>query len=148
MIRKPLLLLSLLLPASVSAETPFHWLAGSWCSQNDGAIIEEHWLMPSANRLLAINRTLVDGNTRAFEFLQISLDGDKAVYLAQPGGRPATAFEQADRGERWVRFENLQHDFPQFIEYRRQGDVLSATIGGQMGEEQQAFSSTFEPCSG
>ncbi len=137
---------TLILFASSAAATPLDWLSGSWCAETNGSKIEEHWLSPSANRLLAVNRTVVDGSTKAFEFLHIDLSPAKPVYLAQPGGRTATEFVQAKAGPQWVRFENLLHDFPQFIEYRREGDTLVATIGGPAPEGSQQFATQFEVC--
>ena len=49
--------------------------------------------------------------------------------MAARGGRP-TIFSQAARGDGWIRFENPAHDFPNRIEYRRQGDRLRAYIAG------------------
>lgn len=109
-------------------------------------MVEEHWLTPSSNRMLAVNRTLVDGQTRAFEYLQIDMSSEQAVYLAQPGGRPAVSFVQSDAGEQRVRFENPDHDFPQFIEYRRAGDELTATIGTLDGEGAGGVDTVFELC--
>ncbi len=59
----------------------------------------------------------------------VDLDGTQS-YIAQPGGRPPTAFRRTAGGERWVRFENPEHDFPRRIEYRREGDALHAEIAG------------------
>ena len=51
-------------------------------------------------------------------------------YIAQPGGQPPTHFARTDGGENWVRFENPEHDFPQRIEYRRDGDRLYTEVAG------------------
>lgn len=64
------------------------------------------------------------------------LDGVQS-YIAQPGGKPPTAFKRTAGGETWARFENPDHDFPQRIEYRREGDRLHAEVAGRgkNGEE-------------
>lgn len=147
-----LLFRSLLLTAASSAATagelPFAWLSGSWCADSEGARTEEHWLSPAGNRLLAVNRTLADGEVTAFEFLQLDLEGEKPVYLAQPGGRAPTAFTQTGGGDQRARFENPEHDFPTFIEYRREGSELVATIGGPTPEGEQEYAIRFVQCDG
>ena len=52
------------------------------------------------------------------------------TYLAQPQGRPATAFKQTQAGEMSARFENPGHDFPKRVEYQRRGQSLHAEIAG------------------
>lgn len=42
----------------------------------------------------------------------------------------AVEFRQVQDDQRSVRFENLTHDFPQGIGYRRDGDALQAEISG------------------
>lgn len=126
------------------------WLTGHWCRNDDGARIEERWLPASANRMLGVSETLASGRSHAFEFLRIERDDDGAVdYLAQPGGRPPTTFRATIVQEHHARFENPDHDFPQVIEYRRDGKRLTATIAGP-GENGQHFEIpfAFERCDG
>ncbi len=107
------------------------WLAGHWKGQLGGAEIEELWLAPAGSQMIGINRTLVDGQAVAFENLRIEEDGEGVVYLASPGGRcPATEFRLESLESNRVVFSNPAHDFPQSIEYRREGDVLHAKISG------------------
>jgi hypothetical protein len=108
------------------------WLAGQWCGGEGGERVEEHWTSPAKNgELLGLSRTLKDGRMASFEFLRIGDVDGVPTYLAQPGGRPPTAFKRSDGGERWVRFENPAHDFPTRIEYRREGEALQAVVGGK-----------------
>ncbi len=122
------------------------WLVGHWCSDSG---IEELWLTSPGDLMLGVNRTVVGGRTRAFEFLRIAADGNGVRYLAQPGGREATAFRLTDTGERWARFDNPAHDFPQRIEYRRDGERLVAEISGPgEGGRVKSIPFEFEPCRG
>jgi hypothetical protein len=126
------LMLSLLGGESHAAQAaPLDWLAGQWCSGEGGERVEEHWLAPAKGELLGVSRTLKDGRMASFEFLRISEVAGVPTYLAQPGGRPPTAFKRSAGGERWVRFENAAHDFPTRIEYRRDGETLRAQVGGR-----------------
>ncbi len=70
------------------------------------------------------------GRTTGFEYFRIAdVDGVQS-FIAQPGGRPPTAFKRTGGGENWIRFENPDHDFPQRIEYRREGNGLHAEVAG------------------
>ncbi|HEX2139311.1 MAG TPA: DUF6265 family protein [Woeseiaceae bacterium] len=106
------------------------WISGHWCAGLGQDTVEEFWLPPHGGVTIGVSRTLRDGRTAAFEYLRIvDLEGTPS-YIAQSGGRPPTAFKRTAGGERWIRFENPEHDFPQRIEYRRDGDTLQAEIAG------------------
>ncbi len=125
----------------------FGWLSGHWCSDSQGARTEELWLPMAGGVMLALNRTVASGRTTGFEYLRIFSDAQGTRYVAQPGGRPPTSFTLVTRGQGWARFENLKHDFPQRIEYRRDGDALTAEISGP-GDDGATVSIPlhFRPC--
>ena len=117
-------------PASETADPGLSWMAGHWCSEADGERIDETWLPAADGRLYGVSRTVRAGKVTGFEFLRIEPVDGVATYLAQPGGGKATAFARSDGGANRVRFENPAHDFPQSIEYRRDGERLHAEIAG------------------
>ena len=82
--------------------------------------------------MVGMNRTATPTETQGFEFLRIVAEADGAVLLASPGGRtPPTEFRCiSNEGQRAV-FENPEHDFPQRIIYRREGNTLHGRIEGQ-----------------
>ena len=53
---------------------------------------------------------------------------------ASPGGGPVVAFPVKSSGPGEVVFENLKHDFPKRITYRRDGEALVAQIGDESGK--------------
>jgi hypothetical protein len=106
------------------------WIGGHWCVGLGEEIVEEVWLPPHGGVALGLGRTRTDDRTTAFEYLRIADHDGTLSYIAQPGGRPSTVFKRTAGGERWIRFENPDHDFPQRIEYRRDGDGLHAEIAG------------------
>lgn len=116
--------------AAQAQEPDLDWMSGHWRSAGEDPAIEEFWTDRAGGLMLGGNRTLSDGRAVAFEYLRIEPGPDEAGlrYCAQPGGGPATCFLLVDAGENHARFENPEHDFPQRIEYRREGDVLTATI--------------------
>lgn len=106
------------------------WMAGHWCTDSGGKSVEEVWLPPRGDVLVGLGRTYTADRTVGFEFLRIAGVEGVQSYIAQPGGQPPTHFARTDGGENWVRFENPEHDFPQRIEYRRDGDKLYAEVAG------------------
>jgi ketosteroid isomerase-like protein len=109
---------------------PLDWMAGHWCTDSGGKSVEELWLPPRGEVLVGLGRTYTTNRTVGFEFLRIADVDGVQNYSAQPGGRPPTHFARTDGGEDWVRFENPEHDFPQRLEYRRDGDKLLAEVAG------------------
>lgn len=124
-------LLALIACAGVAAPNqPLDWIAGHWCVDLGEDTVEELWLPPHGGVLVGLGRTLTSERTSGFEYLRIvDLNGMQS-YIAQPGGRPPTAFRRTAGGENWVRFENPDHDFPRRVEYRREGQALHAEIAG------------------
>jgi hypothetical protein len=54
------------------------------------------------------------------------------IYIASPRGVGTTEFSLITYAENCVVFDNLEHDFPQRIIYRRDGDRLTAQIEGEV----------------
>lgn len=110
------------------------WLAGHWCGSAGTRQFEEMWLPPAGGQLIGVGRTVVEGRVVSFEFMRIGAVDGTLTFLAQPNGRSPTPFRLEASGDHWVRFENLEHDFPQQIEYRRDGNALIAEIAGPGGD--------------
>lgn len=130
--------LCLAIPAARAGDTPsLAWISGHWCTESGATTVEELWLPPQGGVAIGLGRTYMQDRTTGFEYLRIVDVGGVPTYVAQPGGRPPTDFRMTASGEQWIRFENPSHDFPQRIEYRREGDALHAeTAGpGENGEE-------------
>ncbi|MBC8022559.1 MAG: hypothetical protein H7Y14_05540 [Burkholderiales bacterium] len=119
------------------------WMAGSWMERKGATDTEEHWLAPKGGLMIAVNRTVTEGKAPEFEWLRIEMKDGKPVYLASPGGRPATEFRAIEQSAAKVVFENAAHDFPQRVLYWREGDALMAriegTIRGQARSRQWRF---------
>lgn len=117
-------------PGAGQVQAGLAWLEGRWCGEDAGQRIDESWLPQAGGMLLGMSRTLRDGKVVSFEFMRIVVDGDAASFHVQPNGAPPTVFAMEARGEGWIRFANQAHDFPNRVEYRRNGDRLSAWIAG------------------
>lgn len=130
---KTILLILLALPLT-AAELP-SWMSGTWQSNRDGVRMEEHWTSADGGVMLGLHRDVTAKKT-SIEFLRIERRGDTLVYLAMPGGRPATEFPLKTATDGRIVFENLAHDFPQRIIYRREGSRLCARVeDAKQGEE-------------
>jgi len=128
-------LCAVLLPAGArqagSAFDRLVWMAGCWEGQMGSGKTQEQWMRPDGNSMLGMSRTVVNGKTPFFEFLQIKPDGEDIVYMARPQGNEPTAFKLVKLNEGMAVFENAQHDFPRRITYQRQIDgSLSARLEG------------------
>lgn len=118
------------------------WLAGTWTEATGSNSAEERWTPPSGGSMMAISRTLRNGQMSAFEFLCIVERGGGLVYQAMPNGRqPATEFVLTKIQENSLTFENPAHDFPKMIRYALTADgSLEATVGGSDGQKPLVFS--------
>jgi hypothetical protein len=85
-----------------------------------------------------MSRTVSGGRMLSFEFVRIMEIEGALTYVAQPDGDPPTNFPRTDGGDDWIRFENKEHDYPQRIEYRREGEGLRAEIGGPGAEGKES----------
>lgn len=123
------------------------WMAGHWCVDLGGDTVEELWLPPHGGVMVGLGRTRSPERTTGFEYFRIADQNGSQSYIVQPGGRPPTSFRRTAGGAHWIRFENPDHDFPQRIEYRREGDVLHAEVAGpgENGEE-TVISFDYNPC--
>lgn len=105
------------------------FLAGCWEVFGQG--VEEQWMKPAGGSLLGMSRTVKAGKTVFYEQILIRKTGEDIFYEVRLGGQPkVTAFKLVKIGEGEVVFENPEHDFPQRILYRRDGDKLHARIEG------------------
>lgn len=88
-------------------------------------------MQPAGNMMLAVSQTVVNRKTAGYEFIRIVQEetGD-IFFIAQPSGQAEARFKLVTASEREVRFENPEHDFPQRIIYRRDGDSLLGRIEG------------------
>ena len=114
-------------PASIAE---LAWMSGGWESVSpNGRWTEESWSAPRGGIMLGYSRSGAGETLREFELLRLQAGPDGVpAYLAQPGGRPPTAFRLTARSGTSATFDNPQHDFPQRIRYLRTGNVMVATI--------------------
>lgn len=106
------------------------WLAGCWQYVSGERTVEEQWMAPRGHTMISTGRTTQGETLAEYELVLIREDRGQLAYESHPSGQPSAVFLSRQVGENEVLFENLQHDFPQRIGYRRDGDSLHAWIEG------------------
>lgn len=106
------------------------WLSGHWQSVDGDKMTEELWMPARGRIMLGLNRNVSGTAHGRFEYLRIVQTKIDTYYWASPGGANETPFKMTKATEGHVVFENPEHDFPKRIEYRRDGDELTAQIFG------------------
>jgi hypothetical protein len=121
---------AVLLAASPAATVDdLAWLAGQWSREESERWTEESWTAPRGGVMLGHSRSGRGGSLRDFEFLRVQSGADGIpAYIAQPGGGAPVAFRLVRRDGTSATFENISHDYPQRIQYARDGETLTATI--------------------
>ena len=88
-------------------------------------------MTPGGNNILGMSHTVVDGKTREYEFIRIVQEENGDIFfVATPSGQKEARFKLMIVTDREARFENPDHDFPQRIIYRRDGNSLTGRIEG------------------
>jgi hypothetical protein len=127
------LLFAALLGASTLASAQIQrvaWLAGCWSLASAERSVDEQWMAPRAASMLGMSRTVRGDQLVAHEFVVVRERGELLDYEVNPSGQARTVFTSTQITDRSVVFENLQHDFPQRVAYRREGEQLLAWIEG------------------
>ncbi|MEO8201163.1 MAG: DUF6265 family protein [Gemmatimonadota bacterium] len=107
------------------------WLAGCWQGQRSNRLSTEMWMPPGGGVMLGASRTSVEGVVQEIEQMKLSVQGGHLVFSALLPGQPETPFTSIQVTDSSFIVENLGHDFPQRIVYRRIGaDSLLARIEG------------------
>ena len=113
------------------------WLSGCWT--NEAGTSVEVWSRDYSGFMFAHSVSERDDQVRFFEQLRIQPGKDGAIYVATPAGQETTAFMETTRTDTSITFENPDHDYPQRISYRLDGDTLTATISLFDGSEARDF---------
>lgn len=132
--RLALVLAAISLAGTVGASTATlpDWITGCWSGTVGGDRYDERWTRPAPDVLVGFSTNTRDRELRSFEFLRIVVQDGRIVYLAQPGGRAATAFPATSISDGKIVFENPSNDFPKRIGYekRADGSILAWIDGG------------------
>jgi len=120
--------------ASAQGVAELAWMSGDWAEEKDGRWTEERWSRPRGGVMLGTGRSGRDERLNDWEFLRIEADATGVPsYWGSPRGAPPVAFRLVSVSRTEAVFENLKHDYPARIVYRREGQALVATISAADG---------------
>jgi hypothetical protein len=115
------------------------WMAGAWIEEKAGVVTRETWLAPMDGVMAGANQTNRLGRAPQVEHMTIRAGPAGAAFTAYIGGQPPVAFQLRPGPDDRAVFENLAHDFPQRVIYRRCGADLCARIEGVVGGEARSM---------
>jgi len=108
------------------------WLAGSWVQRSENLTVREVWTVPQDGAMAGASQTNRAGKRPFVEFMTIAAEPAGATFTARIEGQPPTPFVLKPGAKDEATFENLAHDFPQRVIYRRCGEDLCARIEGMV----------------
>jgi len=133
-----LLLLPALACGGGSYSSELDWLAGCWVTPDHKA--QEVWVVDGERSLIGFAVSINDNKVGFYEVLSIKQDSkNKWVYNAHPSGQAGASFKAIQVSKDSVVFANPDHDYPQEIRYRREGDRLFASVSLLGGENPSSF---------
>ena len=111
------------------------WLVGTWESKDDlGNASYESWEKISDNELSGRSYVIMEADTFVIETIQLLQQKDSLFYTATVNGQNENQpirFSLVSLSENTMSFENVKHDFPQVVSYRKiNSDSLVAEISG------------------
>lgn len=119
-------------PQAAPTITDVSWIAGCWEFERGTRQVAEHWMAPAGGTMMGVSRTVSAGKTSEWEFLIIREGPHGLEYVAKPSRQAEATFTAAKASATEVVFENVAHDFPKRISYKRDGDTLTASTEGPM----------------
>lgn len=107
------------------------WMLGTWKGQLGNKTYVERWYRDYDGTIRGIGHYVANHDSTLAEVLVIQPIGDKLVYIAYPMGQTPTMFVFTEVSRGHFEVTNPEHDFPQSIGYKKQGDdSLVAIVGG------------------
>ncbi len=124
------------------------WMSGDWETAPGRMRIDEHWTNVVGGSLIGMSRTVAGDRTVFFEYLRIETRGAEIFYVAHPKAKmPGTDFKLVKLAGEEAVFENLKHDFPKRIIYRKTAEGLTARIEGNGTEKEKPQDFRYLPAS-
>ena len=137
---RSVLVAALLIATPVAAQEPtqslkdVEWLVGEWRDANRDRVVTETWLAADGGVMPGVNRTIGDEGTATVEFMKLVEQDGALAFVAILSGQAPTIFPIKSLRPGEAVFENLAHDFPQRVIYRRCDVDLCAAIEGVLDD--------------
>ncbi len=133
LVTNALLLISLLISTNIHANTcssltPLNWLIGEWQTDKSASFVNEIWQKVSDDTFEGQGKT--NSSSESLRLVQMA---DEVFYLAKVSHNPLPiAFKLNHCKNKQFVFENMQHDFPNKIEYRQiSSNALQVIVSGK-----------------
>ena len=117
-------------------------MAGCWERRDDAKklLITEQWMSPAGTSILGIGRTVKDGKTTGWEYMRIEKRDDGLYFVSRPKENAEdTSFKLIRSTASEFVFENTEHDFPQRVIYKLQGEKMTGRIEGTMNGKERGI---------
>src|SRR5688572_18781469 len=127
--------------AQAAAIEGFAGMSGCWeRNEKSGAVATEMWMKPAGTSMMGMGRTVKNGKTVDYEMMRIETRADGIYFVAKPKANPEeTAFKLKSSAGGEFAFENPQHDFPQRVIYKVNGNSLTGRIEGTQNGKSMGF---------
>ena len=128
---------SLTAPARAADFAQISFMSGCWkTAPNVTPEYRECYTAPKAGMMQGSSQTIENGKTTFFEFSVVMEDAGKVVYRPFIKGVQSVDFTLTKLAAGEAVFENLSHDFPQRVIYRKGADgKLTARIEDAAGKK-------------
>lgn len=111
------------------------FMTGCW-QEPGGDGLREFYLPAAVNMMTGLSQFWRDGRIVDWEFHRIDLGARGPILTPHPRGVESVAFAPESIRDDGIVWQNLEHDFPNRIAYRRLGsDTLVARVDGGEGGE-------------
>ena len=123
--------------------TQLSWMLGKWQMQTNGGAIIEEWAKSSDSLWQGVSYAVSHyGDTQFAENIKLNYVNDQLVYLptvSDQNENKEVSFAEKSFSDSLVVFENMDHDFPQRIIYKKISDtsILAAIEGIQNGQSRR-----------
>lgn len=111
------------------------WLIGNWENKTDQGTLSENWEKTNDSVFHGQSYFIKKKDTLHSELVELSQKGEELIYSPVVKGQNndlPVAFKLTSATANQLVFENLAHDFPQRISYKRiTADSLLAEISGK-----------------
>ncbi|MBY0300662.1 MULTISPECIES: DUF6265 family protein [Sphingomonas] len=133
---------AVLLAATAAAPAPrslddLSWMTGHWLECTPRGEAMETWSDARGGVMLGFSKS-IRGTRTDWELARIEPRPEGIVFATSPKGQPAATFAAVSITTGEALFEARDHDFPQRVIYRRDGDRLTGRIEGTIAGKPRA----------
>jgi hypothetical protein len=109
----------------------FSWLQGSWMGRQDGIVFSEDWKKVSEEMITGRSLALQGEDTVYHETSKIYMLGGAPYFLMNlPQLHEPVLFKWSSGEDKEALFQSTEHDFPQSVLYKLEGDSLLERLEG------------------